>query len=226
MSFIIDVPTEQTTAVTDICLALFALTVSLIVYKTGHSRDLKKARIWAWAFALLTIASIFGAAAHGLKMTEHMNFILWQPINCSLGLTIALFTAGVVYDLRGFSIPSALIVVFLLAGLGFYMITIILHGAFIIFILYEAVAMLFALISYWILALRKKQKGYWFMWVGILVTIVAAGIQVIESIRLTIIWEFDHNGIFHIVQMIGLVFLLTGLRSGFLSSSLTRQEFA
>ena len=104
MISIIDSPTEQTTAVTYICLALLALTVSLVVYNIGHSRDPKKAIIWTGAFGLLTVASIFGAAAHGFKMSEQTNFILWQPINLSLDLTIALFVAGAVYDLRGLRI--------------------------------------------------------------------------------------------------------------------------
>jgi hypothetical protein len=212
-----DIPTEQTTAVTDIILALLALIVSMIVCYTGHRRDPKKARIWTWAFGLLAIASAFGAVAHGIKMTEHMNFFLWQPINFALGLTIALFAAGVVYDLKGTSIPRFLIPVFLAAGMIFYFITIFIPGTFIVFILYEALAMMFALISYVVISIRKKRTGYWLMAVGIMISIIAAGFQATTSMRFTFIWEFDHNGIFHIIQIAGLFFLLLGLRSDFLS---------
>ena len=226
MSIIIDSPTELTTAVTDFLLALFSMVVLLIVYSIGHSRDPKKTRIWVWAFGLLTVASLFGAAAHGFKMSERMNFILWQPINLSLGLTIALFVAGVVYDLRKFSIPFALIIALLTIALVFYLITILVPGSFAIFIIYESVAMLFALTSYLILSFREKKKGYWFMSAGILVTMIAAAIQATGSINFKLVWEFDHNGIFHLVQIIGLFFLLTGLRFGFLSQSFPGKESA
>jgi hypothetical protein len=51
---------------------------------------------------------------------------------------------------------------------------------------------------------------------GILVSILAAGIQAKKSICLTLIWQFDHNGIYHIVQMLGLILLLVGLRRSLL----------
>lgn len=220
---IIDIPTEQTTAVTDVFLAMMALIVSIIVYHIGHLRDMKKALIWTWAFSLLAVAAIFGAAAHGFQMTERTNFILWQPINLSLGLTVALFSAGVVYDLKGFELPRVIIPAFIVTGLGFYFMTILFPGAFIVFILYEAVAMLFALVAYLTLSFRKKNSAYWFMAAGILISIIASGIQATNSIRFTLVWEFDHNGIFHLVQMIGLVFLLLGLRSSFLTHSVTKR---
>jgi hypothetical protein len=50
---------------------------------------------------------------------------------------------------------------------------------------------------------------------GILVTIIAAVIQAIHTIKVIFIWQFDHNGIFHIVQMIGVVFLYKGLEKEF-----------
>ena len=225
MNFI-DIPTEQTTAVTDIILAALASIVSLIVYKTGNPRDPKKTRLWAWAFGLLAIASLFGAAAHGYKMSERMNFILWQPVNLALGLTVALFAAGVAYDLKGTSLSRALVPVFLTTGMIFYAITVLVPGTFIIFKLYEAIAMLFALISYLVLSFRRKHHGYWLMATGIILSIIAAGIQATNSVRFTLIWEFDHNGVFHIIQMAGLVFLLSGLRSGFLAHPLMKPSAA
>ena len=218
---IIDIRTEQTTAVTDILLSLLAMTVSIIVYRTGKARDLKKARIWSWAFGLLDVASIFGAAAHGFEMSNRMRFILWQPINLTLGFTIALFAAGVVYDLKGFTLPRAVIPVFMGAALAFFCLTLLIPGTFILFILYEAVALLFALFSYSVLSFRRKGNGYGLMTAGILISIIAAAIQSTNSIRLSLIWEFDHNGIFHLLQMAGLIFLLLGLRRGFLSGRIT-----
>jgi hypothetical protein len=214
---IIDIPTEQTTAATDLLMSILAFIVTVKVYQSGKNIDLKKTRIWMWAFGLLTFASTIGAIAHGFQMSKLTNFLLWQPLNLSLGVTIGLFAAGVVYDFKNFTIPKALIPILLVCAIIFFTITVILPNAFIVFILYEAIAMLFAFVVYTILASRKTIKGAGLMASGILVTIIAAAIQAIETIKVTFIWEFDHNGIFHIVQMIGLIILLKGLQTEFRS---------
>lgn len=212
---IINIPTEQTTAATDVLLAILAFVVTVKVYKSGKSVDLKKTKIWVWAFGLLTFAAADGAVAHGLQMSKFTNFILWQPLNLALGVAIGLFVAGVVYDYRNFSLPKVLIPVLLVFAVLFFTITVLYPDAFIIFIIYEAIAMIFAFVVYTILASRKKLKGASLMAAGILVTIIAAAIQAIETIKVSAIWVFDHNGIFHIVQMIGLMILLRGLQAEF-----------
>jgi hypothetical protein len=220
----IDSPTELTTAFTDLMLAAVALSLVFCVHRTGHSRDPKKTMIWVWAFAFLTAASLFGAAAHGFKMPERINLILWQPINLFLGITVALFVAGVVYDLRGHSIPSRVLILLIASALVFYAITVFIPGYFLVFIIYEAVAMIFAFISYLVLSIRDRSRSYLFMTVGIFISIVAAVIQATHSVRFRCIWEFDHNGTFHLVQMAGLVFLLVGLRAGFIAGSVWKRD--
>ena len=213
----IDIPTEQTTAATDVIMAVLAFIVTLKVYKSGKDVDISKTKIWVWAFGLLTFASATGAIAHGFQMSKLTNFVLWQPLNLALGVAIGLFVAGVVYDFKNFTLPKMLVPILLVFATIFYTITIILPNAFIVFIIYEAIAMLFAFVVYTILASRKKLKGAGYMAVGILVTIIAAVIQAIETIKVTFIWEFDHNGIFHIVQMVALIILLKGLQIEFRS---------
>ncbi len=214
---IIDIPTEQTTAATDVLLAILAFIVALKVNNTGKNIDLKKTRIWVWVFGLLSFAAAVGAVAHGLQMSKLTNFILWQPLNLALGVAIGLFVAGVVYDFMNFTLPRTLIPALLVVATVFYTITVMIPDAFIVFIIYEAIAMLFSFIVYTLLASRKKVKGAGLMAAGILVTIIAAGIQAVESVKITLIREFDHNGIFHIVQMIGILILLGGLQAEFRS---------
>lgn len=217
MPHFINIPTEQTTAATDVMLAILAFVVARKVYRYGRYTDLKKTRIWVWAFALLSFAAFTGSIAHGFEMSKLNNFILWQPLNLALGVAISLFVVGVVYDLLNFSLPRTLIPALLVLATIFYTITVLIPGSFIVFIIYEAIAMLFSFTVYVFLESRKKVKGAGFMASGILVTIIAAAIQAIETIKVTVIWQIDHNGIFHIVQMIGLLFLLFGLRAEFRS---------
>ena len=212
----IDIPTEQTTAITDIFLALAAMFVSVSIFRIGKRVDRTKTHIWSWAFSLLAAAAMIGAIAHGIKMSTQLNYIIWQPLNLFLGLAIALFAAGVIYDSKGYSIPKSIFILLIISALLFYSITLFIPGSFFIFILYEALAMLFSLVMYSYLWIKKRFLGAKYMAIGILITIIAAVIQS-SNISLTLIWVFDHNGLFHIVQIIALYFLFIGLKTEFRS---------
>ncbi len=207
----IDIPTEQTTAVTDFILFILSVWTIFKIRKEASVESKTKARIWIWVFILLSIAAIFGAVAHGFQMDEKTNYLLWQPLNLALGLSVSLFAVAAIFDLRNGALPKVVAPGFIALGIIFYFITVFIPGSFLVFIIYEAVVMLFAIFAYIRLALKDELKGAWWMVSGILITIVAAAIQATETLHVNIIWEFDHNGIFHIVQMIGIIVLLNGL---------------
>jgi len=208
-------PTEQTTAITDAMLSVMTIFVIISIYKAGIKHDKKKTLIWLSAFTFLAIAAGLGAIAHGFEMSEKVNFIIWQPLNLSLGITVALFFSGVLYDLNGGKISSPVLMTLIASAIVFYIITAFIPGSFFVFIIYEALAMLLAFVIYLILTFRRRSETYAYMSAGILISIIAAAIQATESVRFSFIMEFDHNGTFHLVQMLGLLFLLKGLRLGF-----------
>jgi hypothetical protein len=207
----IDIPTEQTTAITDILLAVGALYVVNSIYRTGKKVDVIKTYIWVGAFALLFFAAVLGSIAHGIMMSPFINYIIWQPLNLFLGLAIALFAVGVIYDWNNFNLSRKLFVFLMVTGIIFYSITIVIPESFVIFILYEAVAMLFSLVLYALLWTRKKFPGSPYMVIGIIITVIAALVQANDNFYLKIIWEFDHNGLFHLIQIPGILFLKQGL---------------
>jgi len=206
-----EIPTEQTTAITDIFLAFVGASGVYWIYVAGKRVDRIKTTIWTCAFALLTFAAVLGSIAHGLQMSEETNRLIWHPLNLFLGLSVALFVIGVIYDIQGFRIQKPFVVIILLSGLGFFGITLIYPGLFFVFILYEALAMFFALSSYTYLLVKRKFPGAGFMFSGILISIIAAVVQAIQSLSINIIWVFDYNGLFHLVQIAGLIFLYLGL---------------
>ena len=211
MTFI-DIPTEQTTAATDVILGIVAVIVCIATYRSGKKSNPIKGRIWAWAFGLLAFAALTGAVAHGFQMSDQLNYILWQPLNLALGLAISMFVVGVVYDVTHGSLPKIVLPVMITTGTLFYLITLLFPGTFLVFILYEAIAMLFSLVAYVILGFQKRIHGAWLMALGIFITIIAAAIQATEQIQFFFIWEFDFNGAFHLVQIVGLLALFAGLR--------------
>jgi len=211
MTFI-TIPTEQTTAATDVILAIVALIVCIATYRSGKKSNPRKGKIWAWAFGLLAFAAMTGAVAHGFQMSDQLNYFLWQPLNLALGLAVSMFVVGVAFDMTRGSLPKVVLPVMITTGTLFYLITLLFPGTFLVFILYEAIAMLFSLVVYIILGSQKRLHGAWLMALGIFITIIAAAIQATETVHLHCIWEFDFNGIFHLVQIVGLLVLFAGLR--------------
>ncbi len=209
---LIDSPTERTTAATDAILAAQALGCAVYVWSIGD-QDLWKASLWASAFCLLALAAVLGAVAHGFKMSPGLNRLIWQPLNLALGLVIALFVVGVTYDRWGIDVAQRLLPVMIGLGIIFFIATQFVPGSFLVFVIYQTVAMLFALLIYGWLAINGQLAGAAFMAGGVLVTMIAAGIQARQSVSLNLVWQFDHNGVYHLVQMVGLLLLLAGLQA-------------
>ena len=206
----IDIPTEQTTAVTDLFLALLAITGTVYLHRIGKN-DRWKTNLWIFVLGMLAVAAALGSIAHGFRMPYALEAVLWHPIKLALGLLVALFMVAVVYDIWGQAVARRVLPAMALIGLGFFGITLIWPDSFLVFIVYETVAMLLALGGYAWLACRGRLKGAWLMTGGIFTTIVAAGVQAGKVLSFTFIWSFDHNGVYHLIQMAGIALIMAGL---------------
>jgi hypothetical protein len=160
----------------------------------------------------LGFASFIGAAAHGLAMSKEINFWLWQPISLALGLVIAMVVLATVYEIWGEAAYQKAQLPMIGVAVIFYTITILIPGTFLTFIVYEAIAMLFALAGFIYLAVRKHPSGAWWMVAGILITIVAAVVQAVGKTGVVLFLGLDHNGVFHLIQIFGVLALTMGLQ--------------
>ena len=220
----VDIPTEQTTAVTDALLALLALG-GLVLLLRLRSRDPQKVTIWAAAFLCLLLASALGAVMHGVETTDRVHRLLWLLIYLCLGLLVACFVVGAAHDLRGERVARRVAPVMIVIAILFFAITQLIDGAFVMFVIYEAVALSFALLGYLWLSLIRQRPGAGLMTAGILVTLTAAAIQATRLVpQISVVWTFDHNGLFHIVQMLGVVLIVLGLRAAMLHGPADRRD--
>ena len=203
--------TELTTAATDAAMGLLAL-VLLIDLRRLRVRSPWQRGIWTQVFGLLCAGSVLGAVAHGVDLSPEVRGYLWWPLYLSLGLAVALFVVGAVGDWRSESAGQRLYPWALAAGTLFFAASQWLGGAFLIFVVYEGVAMVLALALYVAVALRGERWAWWASW-GIALTLAAAAVQA-SPLRLTIGVPFDHNGLFHLVQMVATVLIARGVRAG------------
>jgi hypothetical protein len=206
------VPTELTTAATDAVLAILAI-AALIVIRRHGSDDRWKVDLWSWLLGLLAAAAGLGAVAHGLELDERTRDLLWQPLYLFLGMVVALFVVAAVRDRFGERAARGALPWLILTGIGFFGVTRFVSGSFLLFVAYEGVAMLVALVLYADASVRRLSPGAGLMAVGVALNLIAAGIQQTAA-RVEIAGvPFDHNGLFHLIQMVALGVLTLGVLS-------------
>ena len=200
--------TELTTAATDLLLALVALVCIYLL----QSRLKVTARLLCWIviFSCLVVAAFFGAIAHGIELTDQIKNSLWMLIYLSLALLVSMFVVAVCHDVFGLDAAKRLFIPAALIAIAFFVYATQFSSSFLPFIIYEVVAMLVALLGYvWLLA-RGFLGAHWFV-AGIVLTIVAAAIQATQALTFSFIWAFDHNGVYHLLQLIAVLMLCRGV---------------
>ncbi len=84
------------------------------------------------------------------------------------------------------------------------------NGNFLVFVIYSSGTTIFALAVHAMLA-RRGLPGAKGVAIGLGVSL-AAGLFQASSLSLSLIWQFDHNGLFHLAQLVGLGILIPSLR--------------
>jgi hypothetical protein len=210
-------PAEVGTALTNIPLGLVALIAVLWLWRQRALNPLK-AWLWAVMFGSLVIASDLAVFVHGFELEPETSKLLWRVIYAALTLTVSGFAAGAVLDRWGPDATRRTVPGLLVLGAAFFYFANFRSYNFLPFIVYETGAMLLALAIYVGLAVRRQLPGAVWMAAGILITLLAAAFQATRVVSFTLVVPFNHNAVFHLVQLPGLLCLLMGLRSSLAGS--------
>ncbi|MFH1020875.1 MAG: hypothetical protein V1782_09760 [Pseudomonadota bacterium] len=204
--------TELTTSATDALLAIECAIIIALLLRTAPA-DRWRTNLWCWVFGLLAIASFLGALTHGLEMPKPMRTALWTPLYLSLGILVVLFIVGAVADWLGKVVAKRLVPWGIGVSAAFLGVTALLGGPFIVFIVYAATVLLSTLAIYTFLAATHRLKGAAVIALAILLNLVAAAVQA-SNLSLHLFFPFDHNGLFHIIQILSTAVLGLGLYLG------------
>jgi uncharacterized protein DUF6962 len=96
--------------------------------------------------------------------------------------------------------------------LVFYGVTRLAGGDFLVFVGYEAAVLLFSLFMYLRLTAMGHHPRAGGMSAALALSLAAGAVQAAPIGPVRLVWHFDHNGLFHLVQLLGLVLLVAGLR--------------
>jgi hypothetical protein len=205
--------TERATAATDVLLGLTAVggiaLLQLLATPTSW-----RLHLWSWMLALIAGAAALGAVYHGLMLAERPRTRIWRILTAGLSMAVSLFGASVVHDAFGEQAAGRILPVLITAGLLIYAVSRVFAGLFVVFIVYQALALTLALGIYVWLAAQGTSAGAGWMAAGAAASMAAAGTQAARNLHVKLIWEFDHNGIFHLIQVLGVILFLIGLSHG------------
>jgi hypothetical protein len=208
--FLAESPTELTTSATDAVLAMECLVIMVCLRRAAPVNHWRTG-LWCWVFGLLAFSAILGAVIHGFVLPSSTRAALWLPLYLSLGVLVALFMVGAIYDWLG-------------VGVAFFGLTQFFSGGFGLFVVYEALVMVSALAIYLRLAATHRLKGAGVIAAAIVLNLLAAGLQA-SHVSVRLLFQFDHNGLYHLVQMIATATLGLGLGLGLGSPTRTDADY-
>lgn len=166
---------------------------------------------WAISFLFTGLAALLGGSSHGFVsyLDDAWMNLIWKGATYSIGVAMVFAVAG---TLRGTAIGTALHRPFSalnILGFAIYAIWIATHDRFLFVIIYYLSAMVFiAALQIWA-SVRHHAAGAKWLISGVIVTLISAYIQQSD---IDLHANFNHNDLYHVVQIAGLYLLYRGAK--------------
>lgn len=201
---------EPMTMATDYALALLGVWFALRLFALGGRLRQSSVGWWGWAFLATAVAALAGGTVHGLPdlLGETGRIVAWKTTVYSIGVASFCFLAG---TSRAVFTPAAASWV---AGaaflkLCFYLAWMSGNDDF-RYVIYDYAPSLLVvmLMAFYLWRRKHEESGVWIV-AGVLVSFAGAGVQ---ASGLALHRHFNHNDLYHVIQMLGLALLYGGAR--------------
>ncbi len=197
------------TTLTDFLLAALSAYWARRLARSGKTRPATAGGNWTWALAASAAAAFCGGSSHGFPaLPQPIPWILWKSTQAAIGL-------AAYFAIRGTALrylpPGAARAALRLgaAQLAIYLAWIAFHDDFFYSIVDYGLAFVFALAAHLWAALRQADAAARWIAGGILVCFAGAAIQ---ALGLAPHPGFNHNDLYHVVQMLGTWLIYRGVR--------------
>lgn len=202
--------TEPTTMITDYLVAGLSVYFWWQLLQDARERQVKAESWWSWAFLATAVGAMAGGTSHGftIYLGQLGWLIFWKLTIYSLAMASwCLLVATLISSFKG----RTRVLLVVLASLKF-----VLYAGFMVrendfdYVIYDygSTMLIVLLLQLWCWMHRRTPAAPWIIG-GIAVSFAASQIQMSEF---TLHRHFNHNDLFHVVQMLGLALLYKGGR--------------
>jgi hypothetical protein len=200
--------TEPMTMVTDYLMGALAFVLAMRLLGDASAGQQWSGRLWAAAFVMTAVAAFVGGTYHGFIqwMPGLAGRALWKATLVATGIGSACLLAAAVTAATTGSLRQALVGL-VLVKLTVYLWTIATKDAFVLVIADYGTALVAVLLAAWFIRPTGLTPAAWWLAAGVAVAVVAGVIQwahIAPHVR------FNHNDLFHVVQMASLYLLYRG----------------
>ena len=190
--------TEPVTLLTDYVLGILSLALAGILLRDGRRRQQVSPQLWAAAFLGMAGASFAGGTYHGLTLVlpEIAQQVLWKATVYAAGLASFFLLSAALVATVGPPLRTWLLGA---AGLKFlvYAAWMAGHDDF-RYVVYDYAPSMLAVLGLQAVRFRHRPTSARLITAGI---VVAFGAAAIQQSGLTLHRHFNHNDLYHVVQM-------------------------
>lgn len=199
--------TEPMTMLTDYVLGIYIIVLSILAIQ--QQSVISSAFIYfAVGFIATALSALLGGTAHGFVtyLSKKQHKLIWLGIYYSIGIAGFGISIGAIYSVISNATLTYVLVGLSFLLLAFYVFWMLSHNEFKYAIYYYVPALVIALVLESI-SLPTNASAPWII-AGILVTFLASGIQIS---KIGIHKHFNHNDLFHVIQIIASYILYRGI---------------
>lgn len=198
---------EPTTAITDWILAGLVIALAIRLRAVPRQRTV---RYWQWAFIFTALGAFAAGVFHAVvgQTTAKVLTTLWKGSAFALGLAVffmLLATAAGRLSTRS----ARILMIFAAVQLVVYTLWTARHDDFLSVISNYALGMAIVAAVNLVTYSRNPESARWIV-AGIAVTALGS---VVQALQIAPHRHFNHNDLFHVIQMAGMILLYRGARA-------------
>jgi hypothetical protein len=200
--------TEPMTMMTDYVMGALAFVLAMRIVGDASAGRQLSGRLWAAALVMTAVAAFLGGTYHGFIqwLPGASGRALWKATLLATGIGSACLLAAAVTAATAGALQRALLAV-VAVKLLVYVWTIATKDQFALVIADYGTALLAVALAAWVIRPSGLTPAAWWITGGVAVAAVAGAIQ---WARLAPHVHFNHNDLFHVVQMASLYLLYRG----------------
>ncbi len=198
---------EPVTVLTDYMLAGLCVWLGARLTRVAQEAQALSMRLFALSFFTTALAALAGGTTHLFRPTAWplVDTVLWKITVYAIGVTALLFLATAAHaslrsGLRRFLLVAAAL------QLGAYALWMVFHDDF-AYVIYDYVPAMLLVLAIQLFDWRRSPDSAPWIALGILISLAGAAIQ---QSGITLHRYFNHNDLYHVAQMVGMLALYRG----------------